>query len=121
MVVWVALAGACGAVARYLVHASVQSRVGGLFPVGTVVINLSGSFVLGFLAGLVIYQGFDPDLRTIVGTGFLGGYTTFSSYSYETLGLFEDRAPTAAVVNAVGSVIVGLAAAAVGLGLATLV
>jgi CrcB protein len=121
MVVWVALAGACGAVARYLVHSSVQSRLPGLFPVGTIVINLSGSLVLGFIAGLVIHQGLDPGVRTIVGTGFLGGYTTFSSYSYETLGLFEDRVPVAAVGNAIGSVAAGLMAAAVGLALASLV
>jgi CrcB protein len=121
VVVWVALAGGFGAVARSVVHSLVQSRVGGRFPLGTVVINLTGSLVLGFLAGLVIYQGMDPDVRTIVGTGFLGGYTTFSSYSYETLGLIEDRAPVAALGNAIGSVVAGLAAAAAGLALATLV
>jgi fluoride exporter len=121
MVLLVALAGASGAVARYVVHSLVQSRVRGLFPLGTVVINLSGSLVLGFLAGLVIYHGMDPDVRTIVGTGFLGGYTTFSSYSYETLGLVEDGAPVAALGNAIGSVVAGLAAAAAGLALAALV
>jgi fluoride exporter len=121
MVLWVALAGASGAVGRAVVHSLVHSRVGGRFPVGTVVINLTGSFVLGFVAGLVIYQGMDPEVRTIVGTGFLGGYTTFSSYSYETLGLIEDRAPVAAVGNAIGSVIAGLAVATAGLALAALV
>jgi CrcB protein len=121
MVAWVALAGALGALARYAVHSVVQSRIGGTFPVGTVVINLTGSFVLGFIAGLVIYQGADPDVRTIVGTGFLGGYTTFSSYSFETLGLLEDGLPRAAVVSAVGSVAVGLVAATAGLLLASVV
>jgi CrcB protein len=121
MVWWVALAGALGAVARYVVHSAVQSRVGGQFPIGTVVINLSGSLVLGFVAGLVIYQGVDHEVRAIVGTGFLGGYTTFSSYAYETVALFETGASRAAVVNAVGSVAIGLAAATVGLVLASLV
>jgi fluoride exporter len=121
MVWWVALAGALGALVRYAVHTLVQSRVAGIFPVGTVVINISGSLVLGFLAGLVIYQGMDPDVRTIVGTGFLGAYTTFSSFSYETFGLLEDGAPRAAVVNAVGSVVAGLIAATIGLVLASLV
>jgi CrcB protein len=119
MVWWVAAAGAMGALARYLVHGFVQSRASGLFPLGTVVINVTGSFVLGFLAGLVLYHGLGPDVRTVAGTGFLGAYTTFSSYSYETLGLVEDRVPRAAVLNAVGSVAAGLVAATTGLLLAS--
>jgi CrcB protein len=114
MVLWVALAGAAGALARFGVHAAVQSRTASRFPFGTVVVNLTGSFVLGLIVGLVTYQGVDADLRTIVGTGFLGAYTTFSSYAYDTFGLLEDGVPRAAVVNAVGSIALGLAAAAVG-------
>ena len=94
MLWWVALAGALGAVARYGVHALVQSRAGSSFPYGTVVVNLTGSFALGLVVGLVIYQGLDADVRVVVGTGFLGAYTTFSSFSYDTFGLAGDgRAP----------------------------
>ena len=118
MLAWVVLAGALGAVARYSVHTLVQSRVAGLFPFGTVVVNLSGSFVLGVIAGLAIYHGLDPDVRVVVGTGFVGAYTTFSSFSYETLGLLEDGAPRAALVNAFGSIAAGLLAATAGLALA---
>ena len=118
MLAWVALAGALGAVARYAVHTLVQSRVAGLFPFGTVVVNLGGSFVLGVIAGLAIYHGLDPDVRVVVGTGFVGAYTTFSSFSYETLGLLEDGAPRAALVNAFGSIAAGLLAATAGLVLA---
>jgi CrcB protein len=121
---WVALAGACGALARYGLHAVVQTRSaarsGSRFPWGTVVVNLSGSFVLGLLVGLVVYQGLDPEARTIAGTGFLGAYTTFSSYSFETFGLVEDALPVAAVLNAVGSVVAGLALATAGFLLASL-
>ena len=121
---WVALAGACGALARYGLHAVVQTRVAARrrtrFPWGTVVVNLSGSFVLGLLVGFVVYQGLDPDVRTIAGTGFLGAYTTFSSYSFETFGLVEDGLPMAAVLNAVGSVVAGLALATAGFLLASL-
>ena len=66
-----------------------QSRTASRFPYGTVVVNLTGSFALGLLVGLVTYQGLDADVRTVVGTGFLGAYTTFSSYSYDTFGLAE--------------------------------
>lgn len=118
MLVWVALAGALGAIARFTVHTLVQSRVAGVFPFGTIVVNLSGSFVLGVIAGLAIYHGLDPDVRVVVGTGFVGAYTTFSSFSYETLGLLEDGAPRAALVNAFGSIAAGLLAATAGLALA---
>jgi CrcB protein len=118
LVVLVALAGAFGALGRYGVHGLVQSRAASRFPFGTVVVNLSGSLVLGFLVGLVTYQGLDADVRTVVGTGFIGAYTTFSSFSYDTLGLLEDGAPRAAVVNALGSVALGLVVATAGFALA---
>jgi CrcB protein len=121
---WVALAGAGGALARYGLHAVVQTRVATRsatrFPWGTVVVNLSGSFVLGLLVGFVVYQGLDPEVRTIAGTGFLGAYTTFSSYSFETFGLVEDGLQGAAVLNAVGIVVAGLVLATAGFLLASL-
>ena len=120
MLGWVALAGAAGALARFGVHALVQSRTASRFPFGTVVVNLTGSFALGLLVGLVTYQGLDADVRTIVGTGFIGAYTTFSSFSYDTFGLLETDAARAAVVNAVGSVAAGLLAATAGFVLAGL-
>ena len=118
MLAWVALAGAVGALARYGVHGLVQSRVASQFPFGTVVVNVTGSFVLGLVVGLATYQGLEADVRTVVGTGFIGAYTTFSSFSYETFGLFEDRAISAALVNALGSVALGLVAATAGFALA---
>jgi CrcB protein len=120
MLGWVALAGAAGALARFGVHAAVQSRTASRFPFGTVVVNLTGSFALGLLVGLVTYQGLDADVRTVVGTGFIGAYTTFSSFSFDTFGLFETDATRAAVVNAVGSVAAGLLAATAGFALAGL-
>ena len=111
MVGLVALAGALGALARFGVHGLVQSRAASRFPYGTVVVNLTGSFALGLLVGLVTYQGLDADVRTVVGTGFIGAYTTFSSFSYDTVGLFENGGSRAALVNALGSVVAGLAVA----------
>jgi len=118
MLGWVALAGAAGALARFGVHALVQSRAAARFPFGTFVVNVSGSFALGMLVGLATYQGLDADVRTIVGTGFIGAYTTFSSFAYDSFGLFETGATRAAVVNTAGSVAVGLVAATAGFVLA---
>jgi CrcB protein len=120
-VLWVALAGACGAVARYVVHAAVERNAVSRFPFGTVVVNVSGSVALGFLAGLVLYHGLAADARTVVGTGFLGAYTTFSAFSYETFGLLREGPRVGlplALLNAFGSVVVGIAAATAGLALA---
>jgi CrcB protein len=117
MLGWVAFAGALGALARFSVHTVVQSRTASKFPYGTVVVNLTGSFVLGLLVGLVTYQGLDADVRTIVGTGFIGAYTTFSSFSYETLGLADEGAHVDALVNALGSVVLGLLTATAGFAL----
>ena len=121
MLALVALAGALGALGRYGVHGLVESRTASRFPYGTVVVNISGSFALGVVVGLLTYQGLDPDVRTVVGTGFIGAYTTFSSFSYDTLGLFESGATRDALANALGSVVVGLVAATAGFALASAV
>ncbi|HEY3669539.1 MAG TPA: fluoride efflux transporter CrcB [Acidimicrobiia bacterium] len=116
--VWlVAVAGALGALGRYGVHGLVQSRVASRFPYGTVVVNVTGSLMLGLVVGLATYQGLDADVRTVVGTGFIGAYTTFSSFSYDTFGLIEAGEVRPALANALGSVVVGLAAATAGFAL----
>jgi len=112
---WVVAAGGLGAVARYLVDGWVQDRVETVLPLGTWVVNVTGSFLLGALAGLVIAHGLSPDVKLVAGTGFLGGYTTFSTFAFETVGLAEDGARTFAVVNVAASVAAGLLAATVGL------
>lgn len=112
---WVALAGAAGATARYAVHRSMESRVASALPWGTIAVNLVGSFALGVIAGLVLHQGVDPDVQVIAGTGFLGAFTTFSAFSYETFALLEDGATRPALLNGFGSVFAGLIAATAGL------
>ena len=116
----VMLSAAVGAPLRYVVDQTVQHRRRGAFPAGTVTINLSGSLVLGLLTGLAAHHGLAPQALTVLGTGLLGGYTTFSTFSYETVRLLEEGAVVAAAVNVAGSLALGLAAAAAGLGLALL-
>lgn len=109
------LAGAFGAVTRYVVDALVEDRVRGRFPWGTVAVNVSGSLVLGAITGLALYHGLGNLPEVVVGAGFCGAYTTFSTFSYETVRLVEEGSVGAAAANALGSTAAGLAAAALGL------
>ena len=111
-------AAAVGAPARYLLDGWVRDRTGGAFPWGTFVVNVTGCLALGLLTGLGLHHGLGATTRTMVGTGGLGAYTTFSTLSFETVRLAEDGAADRALLNAAGSLLVGLAAAAAGLGLA---
>jgi fluoride exporter len=116
----VGLGAAFGAVARYVLDQAVTRRRGSTFPAGTWLINITGSFILGLLTGLAAHHGLSDQVVTVIGTGVCGGYTTFSTFSYETVRLSEDGAGLVAVGNVVGSIAAGLAAAALGLGLALL-
>ena len=111
------VAGAIGAPTRYLVDDFVKRRYPGDFPWGTLVINISGSLILGVVTGLALYHGLGPIPKTAIGVGFCGAYTTFSTFSYETVRLLETGSLGSAFANALGSVIAGLAAAALGLAL----
>lgn len=118
MLLGVAIAGAFGAVARYVLDGFVQDRVEGVFPWGTWVINVTGSFVLGLIAGLALYRGLDETPRVVIGIGFIGSYTTFSTFMFETARLFEDGSRFEGLLNLAGTLAAGLLAAAAGLLLA---
>jgi CrcB protein len=117
---WVALAGGLGAVARFVGDGLVRTRLSAAFPVGTVLINVSGSFTLGLVSGLVLAHAAPDGLRLILGTGFLGGYTTFSTASFETVRLVEQRRVGLALLNGVGTLITTVCVAAAGLWLGLL-
>jgi CrcB protein len=107
----VMLGGATGSLARYMVGTAIMNRVGGRFPLGTVFINITGSFLVGFLMTLLTERlNPHPNWRLVLVVGFLGGYTTFSSFEWETLALVRDGGRWLALLNTVGSVILGYAA-----------
>ena len=116
----VSLAAAVGAVARYALDIVIQRRHASGLPWGTFAINVSGSLALGLVTGLAIHHGLGSDAVSILGAGLLGGYTTWSTFVWETYALDEQGRRPAAALNVVGSLAIGLAAAAAGLGLALL-
>lgn len=120
LVVAVGLAGGVGAVARLVLDGVLRARVRVAFPLGTTVINVTGSFLLGLVTGLALAHGLPPEWRAVLGTGFLGGYTTFSTASYETVRLSQQRRYRAALFNGVGMLVLALAAAGLGLWLGQL-
>ena len=115
LVVLVCLAGAVGAVARFVIDAAFRARFGTLFPWPTVLINITGSLLLGILTGLALYHHTGKDVVLVIGTGFCGGYTTFSTAMFETVRLIQRNAWRAAISNMLATTVLTTAAAAVGL------
>lgn len=109
----VVLGAAVGAPLRYLTDLAISSRHDSVFPWGTFVVNVAGSFVLG-LASVRL----GPQTLLLVGTGFCGALTTYSTFSYETMRLVEDGSWALAFANVAGSVLAGVAAAAAGVAMA---
>ncbi|WP_431925259.1 fluoride efflux transporter CrcB [Nonomuraea jabiensis] len=110
-VLLVALGAAVGAPLRYLTDRLVQGRHDSVFPWGTLAVNLTGSFVLGLLAGLPT----DATWSAVLGAGLCGALTTYSTFSYETLRLTQDGSRFYALANIIASVVAGLGAALTGL------
>lgn len=109
------VAGGLGASSRFVLDGAIRSRLGDRFPWATLIINVTGSLLLGVLAGLVLHQGTSGDVRTVLGTGFCGGYTTFSSASLETVRLTQRGARAAAVRYCAGTAALTALAAGIGL------
>lgn len=111
----VAIGGVLGANARYVVSQWAAARWGAAFPYGTLAINATGSLLLGLVLALDAARlGNNPDVRLLVTTGFLGAYTTFSTFAFETVALGRQRDHWPAVANIAGSVALGLGGAALG-------
>lgn len=119
-IAWVGLAGSVGAVTRFVVDGLIRSRVESRVPVGTVVINLAGSLMFGVLTGLVAFHHATSTLTLVAGTGFCGGFTTFSTASFETVRLLQQGELGAAVTNLSVTVVGTVAAAAGGMAVARL-
>jgi CrcB protein len=117
MLIWIGLGGAAGSVLRYLLGSLVQRGTGAGFPVGTLVVNVAGCFIIGVLTQHFMNLEPSPALRAVLVTGFCGGFTTFSGFSIETVGLMSGgEYPKAALyvllsaTLAIGATFAGMAA-----------
>ena len=109
--IMVMLGGATGSLTRYLFGTAIMNRLGPRFPAGTLVINVTGSFLIGLLMTLLTERlQPHPNWRLLLVVGFLGGYTTFSSFEWETLSLVKDGGRWLGLFNIIGSVLFGYAA-----------
>ena len=117
-VLLVLLGGMIGAPARYLADRALQARHDSVFPWGTFAVNMAGSLLLGFLLGAQRHLGLPTSVVLLLGTGFCGALTTYSTFSYETVTLARSGARTMAVLNVGASVLAGLGAAYCGMAIA---
>lgn len=114
-IITVALGGAMGAVSRFLVGNIVGKALGSAWPYGTFIINIVGCFCMGVLMTVIVERQLLPAAwRLFLCVGFLGGFTTFSSFGYETISLINNRKLLEAIAYVSGSVLLGLLAAAIG-------
>lgn len=113
--------GMLGAPTRYVLDQFVSTKTEGAFPWGTFVVNLTGALLLGFVVGLSVDHHLGPGPVALIGTGFCGAYTTFSTFTYETISLVAQGRHRSALYNVGGSLALGLLGAGAGLALAALV
>lgn len=111
----IGLAGACGALARYLLGRLIVTHTSSVFPWSTILVNVTGAFLIGLIAGLTARHALTPPIQTVLATGFLGGYTTFSTMSWEGMQLLRGGSVRSCLLYMGGNVFPGLLAAALGL------
>jgi len=109
------VAGGAGALVRFVADGLIRTRLGRAFPWGTLIINVSGSLLLGVVTGVVLYHHGSSTTKLVLGTGFCGGYTTFSTASFETVRLVEERRFGHALLNSGGTLAFTMLGAALGL------
>ena len=114
----IAIGAAIGAPLRYLTDRFIQARHDTIFPWGTLTVNVAGSLIFGVLMGLATTGRLDPAILSLLGPGFCGGLTTYSTFGYETLRLAEDGSRFLAGVNIAISLLAGLGAAFIGFAIA---
>ena len=120
MFLLLSLAGGLGAAARLVLDGIIRSRVDTAYPVGTTLINVTGSLLLGFVTSLAAGQLLSEEIGLVLGAGLMGGFTTFSTASFETVRLIHDRRHGLALASSLGALVTCVLASALGLWLGSL-
>lgn len=113
--VWICLAGAAGTGARYLIAVWAAQRLGSAFPYGTLIVNLIGCFAIAAVMHAAMALSWSVSVRSAITIGFLGGFTTYSSFNYETSRLFEEGSAAIGMLNVAGTVLGAFAAGWLGM------
>jgi CrcB protein len=111
----IGVGGGIGSILRYLLSRYIELRILTSFPLGTFTVNIVGCFIIGVIYGLTIRNLAPPEMRFLLATGFCGGFTTFSTFSYESLSLLRDGQLWFAFLYMAGSLLAGLAAVWIGM------
>jgi len=114
---WISIAGGTGAVARFITDGLIRTILGRRFPWGTLIINITGSFILGLITGAAMYDHGSVNLKLVVGTGFCGGFTTLSTASFEAVRLIEEKRYAGSLVQILGNCILAILGAFAGIAL----
>ena len=115
---WICVAGGAGSGARYLVGLWAAQRLGSAFLYGTLIVNVAGCFLIAALMHAAVMFGWSPTVRAAIAIGFLGGFTTYSAFNYETMRLIEEGATATASINVIATLVGGWAAGWMGLAIA---
>jgi CrcB protein len=119
LILYIAIGSALGGVSRYVLGTALQERLGVGFPIGTLLVNITGSLLIGFIIRFALGGSeMSPETRVFLTTGFCGGYTTFSTFSYETAVMFENGQARRAVLYVTLSVVLSVVATFAGFALA---
>jgi fluoride exporter len=119
----VSLGAIAGSLSRYYLNIWITQRLGASFPYGTLIINLTGSLAMGILTGLILERTLliSPEIRLLIATGFLGSYTTFSSYELDTINLIQTSRYQQAIIYWLGSAVMGAFSLYLGIAIARLI
>jgi fluoride exporter len=102
---WICLAGAAGTGTRYLIALWAAQRLGSSFPYGTLIVNVTGCFLIAVILHVAVTLSWSPTIRSALTVGYLGGLTTYSSFNYETTRLVQDGVPDLAALNAIATLV----------------
>jgi CrcB protein len=107
--------GFLGSIARYITSRSIDDKLNSVFPYGTLIVNIAGSFIIGILYGWLSRKGEGESIRLLLGTGFCGGFTTYSAFAFENVNLWQQKMHAPSIMYIIATLVIGFLAVAGGI------